>query len=238
MECRRPGISYEINRNDILENMQGNRNPFIDNPAFATSIWGGPQAEDRFGNTSTPTPVTDILINEIDSDTPGVDSMEFIELYDGGTGNTALDGMVVVLYNGSGDQSYAAFDLTGYTTNAEGYFVLGNEDVPNVSVVFPGNTLQNGADAVALYTGSATDFPNGTPVTTTNLMDAIVYDTDDSDDEGLLVLLNPGQSQVNEAGGGDKDNHSLQRMPTVRVEPGIPLRTLRRRLPREQQTGE
>ncbi|WP_340198491.1 endonuclease [Ascidiimonas sp. W6] len=30
---------------------QGNRNPFIDNPAFATQIWGGPQAEDRFGNT-------------------------------------------------------------------------------------------------------------------------------------------------------------------------------------------
>jgi hypothetical protein len=26
----------------------GNRNPFIDNPAFATAIWGGPQAQNRF----------------------------------------------------------------------------------------------------------------------------------------------------------------------------------------------
>ncbi|MFK8162224.1 MAG: T9SS type A sorting domain-containing protein, partial [Lewinella sp.] len=38
-------------RNPIIENLQGNRNPFIDNPALATSIWGGPQAEDRFGST-------------------------------------------------------------------------------------------------------------------------------------------------------------------------------------------
>ncbi|MFD2564859.1 endonuclease [Aquimarina rubra] len=44
-----PVSSLELQRNPILENLQGNRNPFIDNPAFATQIWGGPQAEDRFG---------------------------------------------------------------------------------------------------------------------------------------------------------------------------------------------
>ncbi len=43
-----PVSPYELNRNKIIEDLQGNRNPFIDNPAFATSIWGGPQAEDRF----------------------------------------------------------------------------------------------------------------------------------------------------------------------------------------------
>jgi hypothetical protein len=41
--------------------------------------------------------------------------------------------------------------------------------------VFADNLLQNGADAVALYAANATDFPNGTSVTTTNLRDAIVY---------------------------------------------------------------
>ncbi len=45
-----PVSSVELQRNPILENLQGNRNPFIDNPAFATQIWGGPQAEDRYGN--------------------------------------------------------------------------------------------------------------------------------------------------------------------------------------------
>ncbi|MHA7060091.1 endonuclease [Aquimarina sp. M1] len=46
-----PVSALELQRNPILENLQGNRNPFIDNPAFATQIWGGPQAEDRFGST-------------------------------------------------------------------------------------------------------------------------------------------------------------------------------------------
>ncbi len=45
-----PVSQLELQRNPLLENIQGNRNPFIDNPAFATKIWGGPQAEDRFGN--------------------------------------------------------------------------------------------------------------------------------------------------------------------------------------------
>ncbi|MFK8161774.1 MAG: endonuclease I family protein, partial [Lewinella sp.] len=46
-----PVSPLEDQRNPIIENLQGNRNPFIDNPALATSIWGGPQAEDRFGST-------------------------------------------------------------------------------------------------------------------------------------------------------------------------------------------
>jgi predicted extracellular nuclease len=73
--------------------------------------------------------------------------------------------------------------------------------------------LQNGADAVAIYASDAADFPNGTALTTDNLVDAIVYDTDDADDTGLLTLLNAGQPQVNENGGGDKGYHSNQRCP-------------------------
>jgi endonuclease I/chitodextrinase len=45
-----PVSILELQRNPVLEEVQGNRNPFIDNPAFATQIWGGPQAEDKFGN--------------------------------------------------------------------------------------------------------------------------------------------------------------------------------------------
>ncbi|PTX63070.1 putative secreted protein (Por secretion system target) [Kordia periserrulae] len=53
-----PVSAFEENRNEVLAGIQGNRNPFIDNPAFATQIWGGPQAEDKFnvGNdTEAPT---------------------------------------------------------------------------------------------------------------------------------------------------------------------------------------
>lgn len=43
-----PPSEYELVRNTVLEDMQGNRNPFIDNPYLATVIWGGPDAEDNW----------------------------------------------------------------------------------------------------------------------------------------------------------------------------------------------
>src|SRR4029078_13088594 len=61
-----------------------------------------------------------IMINEVDADTPGSDTAEFVRLYDGATGYTPLDGLVVVFFDGttsgSGKQSYSAFDLDGYST--------------------------------------------------------------------------------------------------------------------------
>src|SRR6185369_10949861 len=150
---------------------------------------------------------------EVDVDQTSTDTAEFVELYDGGAGNTSLNGLVVVLYNGSNDQSYAAFDLDGFSTNANGYFTIGNSGVAGVDITFANGNLQNGADAVAIYQASGTDFPNGTAVTTTNLQDAIVYDTGQADDAGLLVLLNGGQPQVNEAADGDSTTVSMQRCP-------------------------
>lgn len=47
-----PVSTIEVQRNNIIQNLQGNRNPFIDNPAFATQIWGGAQAQDLFNNTT------------------------------------------------------------------------------------------------------------------------------------------------------------------------------------------
>ena len=47
-------VSYlEIQRNDYLEDVYGNRNPFIDNPYLATVLWGGEAAEDRWGTLAT-----------------------------------------------------------------------------------------------------------------------------------------------------------------------------------------
>lgn len=158
---------------------------------------------------------SDVIINELDADQAGTDSAEFIELYDGGTGNTDLSGLVLVLFNGNGDMSYQAYDLDGFTTSGSGYFVLcgnaANTANCDLDVSPSTNLIQNGADAAALYSGDATDFPNGTAVTAANLIDAIVYDTDDGDDAGLLVLLNSGQPQVNERAGGDGTGHSNQR---------------------------
>lgn len=156
-----------------------------------------------------------IVINEVDADTDGTDVAEFIELFDGGTGNTSLDGIIVVLFNGSNDLSYLTIDLNGFSTNANGYFVIGSTGMGTPIEIAPESSgwLQNGADAVALYYDVATSFPDETAVTTVNLMDALVYDTNDSDDAGLLVLLNSGQDQVNENEGGNSDIFSNQRIP-------------------------
>lgn len=165
-------------------------------------------------STAAPPPVSPVIINEVDSDTPSTDALEFVELYDGGTGNTDLSGLVLVFFNGNGDTSYAAFDLDGYTTDEDGYFLVGNAGlIPGPAITFADNTLQNGADAVALYTGDAASFPSGTLITTIGLVDAFVYDTDDTDDTELLTLLNVGQAQINENALADKDNDSNQRCP-------------------------
>ncbi|CAA0113579.1 Uncharacterised protein [BD1-7 clade bacterium] len=142
----------------------------------------------------------ELIINEFDADQPSSDTAEFVEIFDGGAGNTSLDGHVIVLYNGSDDASYDAIDLDGFSTNADGYFVLCSDSATVANCQLDTlSQLQNGPDAIALYQGSATSFGNDTAITSANLIDAVVYGTNDSDDAGLLIMLNAGQPQVNDA---------------------------------------
>lgn len=156
---------------------------------------------------------TQIVINEIDSDTAGPDAAEFIELYDGGGGNTNLTGLVVVLFNGSTDRSYRAIPLDNVSTDSSGYVVIGNKSVTGYDLLLPDAALQNGPDAVALVKGSASDYPNGTRVSTQNLIDAVVYGPADKPDSGLLPLLHSGQPQTDENGRGQAEQHALLRCP-------------------------
>lgn len=211
-------VGSSIFLNDLAADNNVGANWSVSSVGGVTPLYTGYSSKANGGNLGTDVGspgIPLVLINEVDSDTPSYDILEFIELYDGGTGNTPLDGLVLVLFNGNGDISYAPiFDLDGYATNADGYFVIGSITGSDI-YVDPGSSgwLQNGADAVALYAGDAADFPIGTAVTTTNLVDALVYDTADPDDTGLLILLNAGQPQVNEDGLNNKDNQSNQRCP-------------------------
>jgi endonuclease I len=152
-------------------------------------------------------------VNEIDSDTNSVDELEFVEIKSDSP-NFSLDGYIVVMFNGStngSDSSYLAIDLNGFQTDLNGLFLIGNSNVsPSAQIIIPNNSIQNGADAVAIYQAPISDFPNSTLATTTNLVDAIVYDTSDSDDDNLMQLLGL-TFQINENENGNKDFESIQR---------------------------
>jgi PKD repeat protein len=152
-----------------------------------------------------------LVINEVDSDTPGFDDREFIELY--GEPNFSLDGVTLVLYRGNNNTVYAAYDLSSYSLNAEGFFVVGNAAVSNVGLVIPDNTLRNGPDAIALYSAPVADFIDGTGIVLDNLLDALVYDTNDPDALVLLPLLLEGQPQVNEGANNNAALESMSRVP-------------------------
>lgn len=150
-----------------------------------------------------------VVINEIDADTPGSDTAEFVELK--AAPNASLDGYIVVFFNGGTDVSYGTWDLTGQTADANGFFILGN-DVATSDIELPAGGsgyVQNGADAIAIYQDAAANFPDGTAPTTTNLIDAIVYGTGDADDMDLLTAL--GEStQWDESLNGANATESLQ----------------------------
>ena len=133
-----------------------------------------------------------VVINELDSDTPSIDDKEFVELKSE-TPFFSLDGYILVFFNGSssgGNTSYFALDLNGLTTNANGLVLLGNVNVtPYPDRIFSDNVIQNGVDAVAIYQASIDSFPPETIATATNLIDALVYETSDPDAQSLMDLL-------------------------------------------------
>ncbi|OZV67942.1 endonuclease [Winogradskyella aurantia] len=134
----------------------------------------------------------DLIINELDADTPSTDTAEFIELKST-VPNFTTDGFILVFFNGSsngGDSSYLVIDLNGYVTDNNGLLVLGgSEVVPYPQVLLADNIIQNGADAVGIYQASIDDFPEGTLANQNNLIDALVYGTNDAVDTELLALL-------------------------------------------------
>ena len=154
-------------------------------------------------------------INEIESNQDGNDTMEFIELYDGGVGNSSLDGLILVFVNGSDDlvSFRPNFDLDGFTTDADGYFVVGNIPEADVNFNSASNNIENGADAVVLYMGAAADFGEDAtpPPNDINLIDVVRYGNGQADDLELFNLY--GGDQIDEDANGDFENESIQRNP-------------------------
>jgi hypothetical protein len=158
-----------------------------------------------------------VVINELDCDTPGIDDMEFVELLSE-TPNFPLDGYVLVFFNGSDsgmNSSYFAIDLDGFVTDVNGLLLIGSNSVsPVPQLLISENVIQNGADAVAIYQANDFDFPEETVATIDNLVDVLIYDTADSDDLDLIDIFNDDPNfvdiqQINE--GPSNNANSIQR---------------------------
>jgi endonuclease I len=155
-----------------------------------------------------------IVINELDSDTPSTDVKEFIELKST-TPFFALDGYSVVFFNGgsgSGNLSYYAIDLDGLVTDGNGNILLANEQViPSGSFIIPNNFIQNGPDAVAIYSGDAINFPIGTPATSSGLINAFVYSNNGTALASTLMIDLGVSVSFNENTNGAAGTQSIQR---------------------------
>jgi predicted extracellular nuclease len=137
-----------------------------------------------------------VIINEIDYDQPGTDTAEFIELFNSGTSAVSLDNYVVELINGSNTSSYRTIDLSGFSINSNGYFVMCGDasQVTNCNYSFTSTNswFQNGApDAVGLYENSV-------------LLDSLSY-------EGGLMPLTEGD--ILSVSDNNTDITSISRIP-------------------------
>lgn len=158
----------------------------------------------------------ELVINELDCDTPGLDTQEFIELRSIKP-NFPLDGFILVFFNGSssgGNSCYLAIDLDGYQTDVNGIFLIGPSTlIPFPHYIIPENTIQNGEDAVAIYKGDETDFPIGkVAFFDTRLIDVLIYGTSDPDAVSMIQIFkafDPNIRQINE--GSANNTNSIQR---------------------------
>lgn len=180
-------------------------------------ITGSDETSEDLNNTffeSTPTPnaaagnppAPQIIINELDA----VGTAEFIELK--GSPNSSTDGVTLVMYDGGTNQVSDAYDLSGSTFSAEGYFLIGDTSLTPNYILTP-DSVADGADAVAIYYSDVSNFPNGTAITNTDILDALVYDSGQAVDAELLALMNVGQTQVNENANNNAASESLARCP-------------------------
>ncbi|XP_069590509.1 uncharacterized protein [Ranitomeya imitator] len=142
-----------------------------------------------------------LLISEVNPNTPGsAEDTEFVELYHTSDSSVSLAGYWLVLFNGKNNLAYSVISLTGHYTDKNGYLLVGSARMtPKPHILLRPNTIQNGADAVALYYRPGKAYVVNMPVTADGLVDAVVYVSQARDDaSGLLNVLMPTQVAIRE----------------------------------------
>lgn len=122
-----------------------------------------------------------VYLNEIYASHTGTDTLEMIELV--GQPNASLTGYVVCVVEGDGTGAGTldrAWNLSGLTIPADGYFVLGDTAEPNLDLdIGASNRLENGTETFYLL-------HTATPALVTALLDT---DVDAGDGNTFLATL-------------------------------------------------
>lgn len=140
-----------------------------------------------------------LVINEVDYDQPGLDTAEFVEIYNAGSSSVDLSNVTLELVNGSGGAVYDTYALGAAASSlAPGeYLVLGTASllasVPigalTLPLLDPDNNIQNGGpDGMVLLDG-------------TTVLDSLAY-------EGTMPQAGEGASAPTDSGSG-----SIARLP-------------------------
>ena len=147
--------------------------------------------------TSDPFDVTVIhlVISEIDPDTPGADTEEFVELDTGLAEVVSLDGYVLAFFNGNspqGDLIGSAIDLAADTA-ATGLLVVGSNTLPVTPQILFAGPIQAGEDGAGVFQfpGDVATFP--ATLGPGGLLDGVIWESgDDADSASIAPLVSDG----------------------------------------------
>lgn len=168
-----------------------------------------------FDTVAPPPSVMGVVINELDYDTPGTDSAEFVELYNssGAPIDLSANSCELQLVNGSNDTIYDTIPLTGILNPNDFFVICGDSaNVANCDIDDDPNTnfIQNGnPDAVALvcgggivdtvsYEGDVTGYTEGSGAQSDTDTQSLNRnpdgaDTDDNSADFELCAITPGE---------------------------------------------
>jgi len=151
-----------------------------------------------------------LVINEVDYDQPGLDTEEFIEIYNNGSSAVDLSNVMLELWNGSGTALYNTIHLSaaGSSLAPGGYLVVGTATVVNnlpggvLSVTFGAadNNVQNGGsngDAILLRDGTTTLDSMSYEALVNGLTEGVNHAGEESDDDSLSRIPNGTDTNQN-----------------------------------------
>jgi hypothetical protein len=138
-----------------------------------------------------------IWIDQVGSNPNNASQLGYIQLFDGGAGESTLSGLVVALINGEGDLVQAVYPLTDLRTNADGYFVLGSNILtPSPDLAFSAEMLLADVSQVALYPAEGISLTVGAALPSTPALDRLFVRT--SSDQEREVQLPANSSPPSE----------------------------------------